>query len=272
MLRTTSIASLFLLLSAAVFAADSPKSFPVGEGGRLFGNPDVEALLARPYRIDVPMACTGTCLWAGHPSGWAFPPSSVHWFLLTARSLGFDLQLNAGGQPLSPSSGTAYPSHVDLGAEGPVTIRGAKWISADDVLVTRLSIENTGAAPVDLEASVLFPVESVAGDRDSFSWTFNHAGLELNAIAALPGFVQAPREASTSAAYTVEGEAGTPIPGSGGLDRKPGASGGAVLGANFGGQPGDNASWSFDIKQRIEDAALTIRYARAMEGNCEAAL
>ncbi|NUM55025.1 MAG: hypothetical protein HUU46_15365 [Candidatus Hydrogenedentes bacterium] len=263
---------LSLLSSFAALSGESPKSFAVGEGGRLFESPDVKRILERPYRIDVPMASTGKCLWAGHPTGWGFPRSSVHWFLTTPNGLGFDLLLTANDKPILPADNIAYPSHVQMSCGIPIKVEGAKWIASDDVLVTRLTLINTGDAPIDVTASAILPVETAEGEKDKFTWKFDHAGLTLNAIGSFPGFAPAPREPIASVAYTVEGEDGEPNPGSGGKDAKAAANGGAVLGSGFGGNPGNNAWFTFDVKERMENAAVTIRYARAMEGAADVAV
>ncbi|MCC6154330.1 MAG: hypothetical protein IT367_11255, partial [Candidatus Hydrogenedentes bacterium] len=251
-------------------AADAPKTFKVGEGGRLFAGPDVETLLARPYRIDVPMASTGSCLWAGHPTGWAFPPSSVHWFLLTSKNLGFDLQLSANDAAVTPGEGVAYPSHVAFNVEGPLRVEGAKWIAQDDVLVSRLTVTNSGGAPVEVTANVVLPVAQFESAKEAVTWSFEHAELTLHATGVFPGFAPSSSEKVKSFAYTVEGETPDSKIGSDGPDTKSAASGGAVLGSNFGDQPGDNATWKLNITEPMEDAALTIRYARAMEGTAHA--
>lgn len=268
----TRVTLLLMACIAAAFAAEAPKTFPVGDGGRLFGNPDVETLLARPYRDDVPMACAGHALWAGHPGGWAFPEGTVHWYLLTPRGLGFDLQVLADNQPIGPASGTAYPSHVTGLAAGPVRIDSAKWISADDVFVTRLTFENGGSSAVDLTLNALMPADSVAEDGGHYVWTLNHAGVLLHNVALMPDFVFEPTEEQKLPVYMKEGEAADTRIGSKGPDKKPAASGGEVLGSNFGGQPGDNATWVIDVKEPIEDAALTIRYARATSGDADIAV
>ena len=254
----------------AASAVDEPKAFKVGEGGRLFPGPDVEALLARPYRIDVPMASTGSCLWAGHPTGWAFPPNSVHWFLLTSKNLGFDLQLSANDAAVTPGEGTAYPSHIAFNVEGPLKVEGAKWIAQDDVLVSRLTLTNTGGAPVDVTANIVLPVAQIESMEENVAWSFEHAELTLHAVGAFSGFTAAPGKTVKSFAYTLEGETPDAKIGSDGPDTKSAASGGAVLGSNFGDQPGDNASWKFNITEPMEDAALTIRYARALDGTAHA--
>lgn len=259
-------------LCFSAYPSDMTKTFPVGEGGRLFAGPDVEALLARPYRIDVPMACAGQCLWAAHPTGWAFPPGSVHWYLLTTKSLGIDLRLHANDKPIAPTEGIAYPSHVRLTADGPVTIDGAKWITSDDMLVSRLTLTNTGATPVEVNVSAAFPVDRIDGRKDTFDWSFEHAEVTVHAIAALPGFMAAPVESLKITAYSKEGESPDSQSGSRGLDTKAAASGGAVLGSNFGADNGANATWTIDVPERMENAVLTIRYARGMEGNANGAV
>lgn len=272
MLRKTAFACFSCMLCFTVTAAENEKAFAVGVGGRLFGDPDVDAILQRPYRIDVPMASTGNCLWAAHPAGWAFPPSTVHWYLTGAKGIGFDLLLTVGDKPVLAATNTSFPSHVRLSCENPIKIEGAKWISADDVLVSRLTLTNTGNSPVDVTARVVLPAEKIEGDKGPFAWTIDHAGLTLNAIASLPGFVTAPAGSVPSIVHTIEGEDGEANPGSGTKEAMAGASAGAVLGAGFGGKPGNYAYYTFNLKEPMENAAVTIRYARGMDGASDAAV
>ncbi|MCL4216521.1 MAG: hypothetical protein KJ052_05900, partial [Candidatus Hydrogenedentes bacterium] len=82
-------------------AVRQPLAIVPGEGGSLFGRPDVDALLARPYAPHVPMACVGECLWAAHPDGWAFG-NGINYYLLGAEGLGFDLEIGHEGEILTP--------------------------------------------------------------------------------------------------------------------------------------------------------------------------
>jgi len=262
--------SLFVCCLAAL--AQTPKSFSVGDGGRLFRGVDVDALLERPYRDDVPMACSGDALWAAHPSGWAFPKSSVHWYLLSNKGIGFDLQLIANQQPVVPASGVMRPSHVKLTADQPVRVEGVKWITQDDVLVSHLSIENTSAVAVDLLATVILPSAAVTEQEELRAWTVEHAGLTVSARAHLPGFEVDETAVASRAVYVVEGEKPDTRVGGKEIDRKPAASGGQVLGSNFGAQAGDQAGYLVNVAEKIEDATLTIRYARGSEGGAQAAV
>ncbi|MDZ4858722.1 MAG: trehalase family glycosidase, partial [Candidatus Hydrogenedentes bacterium] len=73
------------------------------------------------------------------------------------------------------------------------------------------------------------------------------------------------------AVFVVEGET-VQRPGGAPPDKKAAASGGEVLGSNFGGQAGDHAVWSVDVTSRIENAAVSIRYAREMTGDADVAV
>lgn len=262
-----------LLLTTLSTFAQTAKPFPVKPGGRIFDNPDVEALLARPYRADVPMASTGKRLWASHPDGWAFPPGSVHYYLLTGNKLGFDLQVASDATPIVPAAGEAYPSHVKLNAESEsLRVQGAKWISKDDFLVSQLSFTNTAQQPVDVVLRATLPVEAPQAAPGRFEWSFDHAGMPLRAIAILPGFEAEPEDPSPELLFKKEGEEPDFQDGSSGEDLKAAASNGKVLGSGFGTNPGHRAVWVIDVKEAIENAVLTVRYARAMEGSAEVAV
>ena len=68
------------------------------------------------------------------------------------------------------------------------------------------------------------------------------------------------------AAIVLEGERPAGQRGSRGPDAKAAASGGQVLGSEFGGAPGHFAEYVFEAPREIAPARITIRYARALAG------
>jgi hypothetical protein len=256
--------ALTMLVAAPVIDPASLQArFDVGAGGRISPTPDVEALLARPWEDQVPMACVGEGLWAGHPSGWAFS-NDTNFFLLTPQGVGFNLEFRALDQPLSPRGGRAYPSHVTLeGAVHHLRAGGAKWITEDDVLVAQVVLTNTSVHPIQVAAVAEFPAE-VPGELDGrLAWQTEVGGAEVYLIADAPGFTQAEASMAPLAQFSVEGEAPSAVQG-GGPEAKTGASAGAVLGTDFGSQSGDYAEWMIEVPAALSDAVLSIRYARAM--------
>jgi hypothetical protein len=216
------------------------------------------------------MASTGKCLWAAHPVGWAFPADSVHYYLTAGHGLGFDVQVKVGPQSINPAPGISYPSRIEQpgGATG-VLVNGAKWITSDDVLACRLGIENQRAETVDVSLTVEIPSGDAVVEGDRINWTTENRGMTIQSVGNLPGFVTIPGPQTADTVLVVEGETPVAQVGSKGDDYKAAASGGQVLGSNFGGQPGDNAVYTFTIPQDFTNMAISIRYARATPGNAD---
>lgn len=255
-------------LSPSVPAQDS-KSFPVGPGGRLFLKPDVDQILGRPYDEHVPMACTGECLWAAHPDGWAFK-NGVNYYLISTGGIGFDIQIDNGTKGLTPYSAQFLPSRIEMkGGEGDFDIVGAKWISPDDVLCVSLKLSNTGAAEKRVWLRMVLPSSSVKSEGERSSWTVKQPYGDLTLLAQTDGFVAEEQVPEGKTAYLTEGETPASQHGSEGFDSKAAASGGAVLGSGFGGAEGHRAEWKIEVGEPIEDAVLSIRYARALKGDAE---
>jgi len=243
---------------------------PVGPGGRIFDSPDVDALLARGYAPHIPMASTGKCLWAAHPLGWAFPAESVHYYLTTGHGLGYDLQIKAGPQTIIPGPGIAYPSRIEQpGAAKGIQVKGVKWITSDDVLACRLEIVNQRTESAEVSLTATIPSGGATIEADRVAWATDNRGLTIQSIGILPGFEAIPGPPKADPVFSVEGESPAAQAGSAGEDRKAAASGGHVLGSNFGGQPGDNAVYGFNIPEDLPDMAISIRYARATPGNAD---
>lgn len=263
------VLGLLCLVCAGIAPGAESKSFPVGPGGRLFLRPDVETLLSRPYTDDVPMACTGECLWAAHPSGWAFA-NGVNYYLITPTGIGFDITVNAGTQSADIFSSTFFPSHVETkGGGGDLDLVGNKWITSDDVLVARIHATNRGEKEQHVWFRLALPSKDVAQKAESFSWSVPQPYGEISLVGRAAGFAAEPAEQKDEVCFLVEGEASVSQKGSVGPDRKKAASGNAVLGSEFGAHEGDHAEWKVDVKKPIENAVLAIRYARAMPGDAE---
>ena len=262
----------FLLLLAGLCttsSAEGAKSYEVGRGGKLFGSPNVDELLERPYRDFVPMACVGECLWAAHPDGWAFG-NGVHYYLLTPSGIAFDLELEADGEPVEIYAATAFPSHVRMkGGAGDLDVTGYKWITADDVLGVRLDICNRSDKACTIWARLIVPSSSVTVEGDRFYWAVESAKRQVLLLGQASGFVSEEKAPETQVAFWTEGEAPVRQKGSEGPDTKAAASAGEVLGSNFGGDENNFAEWRLEVKDPIEDAVLSIRYARAFDGDAE---
>jgi hypothetical protein len=262
-------AAMALAMAAALAAGgEEMDTRAVGPGGRLFESPNVDELLARPYAKHVPMACTGERLWAAHPSGWGFK-EGVHYYLLTSYGFGFDLAFEGPDGGLEPQEATAYPSHVAMRAPGgPLALRGAKWITADDVLVAAVTVANDSDAAVAVRCGLALPADGLDRDGDSFAWQARHHGLDVAFRGHAAGFGPEPAAAEAAAPriWVVEGEQPASQQGSQGTDRKKAAGNGEVLGSNFGGEAGHFAEWHIDVPEAVADAVLSIRYARAHSG------
>jgi hypothetical protein len=253
------------LAVAAYFSAEGQeKKFEVGAGGRIFNSPDVEALLERPYLAHVPMACSGTCLWAGHPGGWAFPAKDVNYYLITSWGIGFDLEIHVNDAPIAPQDAVFRPSHVRTsGSEGSIAVSGTKWITWDNVLAAQLTFTNGGAEDVEVHLNATLPSAEPTFADDLISWPVSRNAMNLLCRGHFPGFVAEATEGGHVPAYWVEGESPRAQRGSTGDDEKPAANGERVLGRGFGGAADDFAVWLIDVKEPIEKGTLSIRYARA---------
>jgi len=256
------------VLCGAQAKGDEMASRAAGRGGKLFATTDVDALMARPYLDHVPMACTGECLWAAHPAGWAFG-NGTHYYLLTPWGVGYDLELAVNGERIEPAEGTMRPSHVRMsGAGGGVRVDGAKWITADDVLAVRLTLENTTDGVVTVGATLTLPTDTVEVAGQHRLWQVKQHGLDIALMAAAPGFEPDVdrHDASLRGVYPVEGERPQRQDGSTGSDAKGAASGGEGLGSNFGGEKGHFAEWDIDVSEALADGVLSFRYSRGKMG------
>ena len=238
-----------------------------GEGGTLFGRPDVDAQLARPYAPHVPMACVGECLWAAHPEGWAFG-NGINYYLLGAEGLGFNLEIEHEGQILTPGEGTFYPSHIELSAaHDGLRVAVAKWITDDDVLAVELTFTNTTDDLLNPRVRLSLPSTTLEQTKGAWTWRTQKHGLNVIQQLHAPKFAR-PKTGDVSAiAYWAEGEAPVAQRGSQGPDAKAAARNGHVLGSNFGGHADDHAAWEIDVAEPLDNAALSIRYARANTGD-----
>ncbi|MFP4501880.1 MAG: hypothetical protein ACLFTT_12835, partial [Candidatus Hydrogenedentota bacterium] len=261
-------AALTLLLAMAAQSItaqpDLRNAYPVGPDGRLFGHQDVDALLARPYEEHVPMACVGEALWAGHPPGWAFA-NDIHFYLHGAEDLGFDVTVRAFDRSLEPDSATAYPSHVALERDVHLLrVRGAKWITPENVMMTRLVLDNLGGQAVFADIAMAVANRNLSEEEDgTLAWSSRVAGMPVHVLARAPGFEHTARQ-RTAHQFWAEGENAAACEGSKGPDKKAAASGGAVLGSGFGGDKGDHAQWTIRVEEALTNAVLSIRYARAV--------
>ncbi len=264
-----------VLFPVCIFAAMAalpaePTVFPVGPGGRLFGNPDVDALVVRPYAEHVPMACTGERLWATHPEGWGFPADTVNYYLVTGIGLGYDVSVQAGPQEIIAAHGASYPSRVELlgGGRG-IEVKGTKWITADDVMGCRLDLENQSPGDEEITVSISVPSNSANVDGDRVSWTTESAGRTIQSIGRFPDFAAVPGPPIAEKVFAIEGEKADAQLGSTGEDDKAAASGGQVLGKGFGTRPGHSANYHFNFSEEQKNMALTVRYARGMPGDAD---
>jgi hypothetical protein len=73
---------------------------------------------------------------------------------------------------------------------------------------------------------------------------------------------------SEPAIITLEAENPIFQKGSQGIDKKPAASGGEVLGYEFGSQAGHYAEYEFELEEALSGVYISIRYARALNGKC----
>ena len=107
---------------------------------------DVDQILARPYNNEVPFGSVGDRIWAVSPQGWGFD-AGVQLNQLRTDINAFDVAVSSGGGvPIEVESAISHPSHVEMNGapDAPLRARGVKWIAQNDVLVTRLQIENRG--------------------------------------------------------------------------------------------------------------------------------
>ncbi len=251
---------------------------PDPTSGRIFGDPDVEQVLVRPFEGHVPMACTGECLWAAHPSGWGFP-AGVHYYLLTRKGIGFDLRVEEGAKEITPQEGIMTPSHVRQEGHGEhVSVQGWKWITSDDALVSVLRVRNTSTKAREVTLRLGIPnTEPLGVKPPTIAYTTSLHGLTVHARIAAEGFraekLQGDsRGKAKDKALYVEGENPVEQRGSEGEDRKAAARGGKVLGSNFGHAAGHFARYAVTLSRPIREARLSVRYARALPNSARFAL
>ena len=114
----------------------------------------VDDLLRRTYTPDTPFGASGATVWAASPQGWGFP-GDVHFVHLTGENglAPLTFSLRADGEAIFPQDGLYRPSHVTLhavGTDSGLQVTEDKFITADDVLVSVLSLRN----PTDNAMSV----------------------------------------------------------------------------------------------------------------------
>lgn len=196
--------------------------------------------------LDARLGCTGQAHYVHHTPELRDP--------LTLELTGGDGK--AWG--LSPRARQWLPSHtvVDYEVDGApaVQVRQERWITDDDVFVARFTVQGaprlgvrwrSTLAPRAIDADARFKSVQLAG-RANFDIR-NAAEL---AIGGDRQFV------------FLEGEAAVYQKGSNGPDRKRAASGGAVLGTDFGGRRGDVANYEL-YSTGGAPWTLRLRYARS---------
>ena len=114
----------------------------------------LDAILQRPYTPSTPFGASGNCLWAASPQGWGWS-EGVHW-LHPTKTGGYgpiQLAIEADGLPVEPSDALYRPSHVTLhgrGEDNGLQVTEDKFITADDVVVSVLSLRNPGDSMIAL--------------------------------------------------------------------------------------------------------------------------
>ncbi len=243
------------LILVALLAASVP-------GQNLFERFD--RALTRPYVSGVPFMPTGNALWAAHPDGFGFS-GGVHDDLWTEPgTLGYALRLTHEGIDLAVGQAISSLSRVELGAErGHLSVTGGKWISQDDAMVTELQLRNRGDQPLSVQvmAEFHFAATSFTGGVAEATLSRFQRRRHLWATAYPLDFRAEARPVADPS--LVEGEAFVEQRGSQGEDRKRAASGGRLLGANFGGEADHFAR--FDLKSTAESTSLWVRYSRAYD-------
>jgi hypothetical protein len=164
---------------------------------------------------------------------------------------GREVPLEVTGETWRPSDST-----VRYRAEKAEVVE-ERWITLDDVYVDRFTIR--GPARWTLRASSrLTPLPG--GDLSRFTPfpLARFAGVDVLAGKEM-------RRGEAGDPVWIEGERPGRQRGSSGRDRKAAASGGEVLGSNFGGEEGHEAAWEF-LSSGEGEWTLWLRYARADAG------
>ncbi len=115
----------------------------------------MDDLLRRPYTDLTPLACAGETVWADAPQGWGFR-NGVHLGVReSAEGIGpFTLTLSVDGETIEPGDALYRPSHVTLNGrhdESGLQVTEDKFITDDDVIVSVLSLRNSGEMTVSVE-------------------------------------------------------------------------------------------------------------------------
>lgn len=154
-----------------------------------------------------------------------------------------------------------FPDHATLrySAPGVASIEEARWIACDaDVFVSRFTIRGPAKVRVTIDSRL---AQEPAGDASRF------APVSIGALATVD-LARDPRlrRGAPDGPVWIEGENFVEQSGSTGRDRKRAASGGELLGRDFGGDAGDFAVWRA-AGTGAGEWELWLRYARASSGD-----
>ncbi len=165
--------------------------------------------------------------------------------------------------PISDFRTAWLPDRVETSFRaGPLLIRERKLITTDDCLFDAVSIENTADRPVTVSMGSSSRA-GVAPDLSKSRFVPVDLGPFQNAEAAPGRDILDPSRAPEAQFFEAESPASQS--GSRGADRKRAASGGRVLGANFGAAETHVATWRVATPARTR-AAVKVRTARALPG------
>ncbi len=164
---------------------------------------------------------------------------------------GAPVLLALAGQRWAPTH-----SEVDYTVAGGGSVRERRWITAEDVFVSELTCRGLPALRMRWRSPLA--TRSLGVDRQRpVALGQGHVPLATSPLLRL-GAADAP--------VWMEGEAFQRQRGSTGVDQKAAASGGEVLGAEFGSRRGDHATWRF-VQADHAPATAFVRYARKTPGS-----
>jgi hypothetical protein len=133
----------------------------------------IDDILRGPYTPRTAFGSSGEHLWAASPQRWGFR-DGVRWENRPESGwlAPFTLTVRGDGQPIEPGDAISRPSHVTLhavGQESRLQVTEDKFITADDVAVSLLSLRNPGDGDIDVRVDV--------------SWGLLHGRNEIGYVA-----------------------------------------------------------------------------------------
>lgn len=147
---------------------------------------NIDEILKRPYNSEVPFGSTGKYLWATSPQGWGFP-EGVHFYLLT-NIKAYDLYIVVGNERVKIKNAIYYPSHVEMeGDFSGIYVRGSKFITSDDILVSLLKVKNESKEDKNIRVVAFSEIGFTKISENLFGFEQFYHGIHVHVRAKMEG-------------------------------------------------------------------------------------